>query len=238
MHEIIVVRVETGAKNGILGEYYGWRGENPPEPQFVKPVFTRIDGQINFVWYENPLGPDSKDNFMIVWRGFLRVDDPGTYIFYLETDDGAILEINNNVLINAWHDQPPTVYHSRPVKIEQGYHRIKVVYYNKGPFGLIRLGWITPRGGSGIIPEDKYVCVRSNNIILRGLPENYRVELWSGKKISEARVEKGRAVLVLGYELMPLAGYFRIYDEKESMIGETVVIRDIWGGDEYEITLK
>lgn len=239
MRQILVVRVKEGRKQGLLGKYYAWVGETPPgHVVTLTPLTMRVDSQINFVWWEFPIPDMAGKNFLIEWNGYVLTPKYGIYIFFVETDDGARLWVNDTLIIDAWRDQPPTVYHSKPMELDPGYHKLRLLYYNKEVFGVIRLGWIKPDGTAEIIPSENLAARLSDHVKVKGLPESYRVELWSGMKLSEARVTHGSAVLDLSNLDKPVDGYFRVYDDRGELVGESTVIRDVWGGDEFEVMLR
>lgn len=231
----MLVRIRRGLINGLIGKYYVLREDQPPEKQFVKNNLkvTRIDPQINFVWWDKPAPEIPADFFGVEWTGYLKVDAGGLYRFYLLTDDGAKLWLNDEIIIDAWKDQAPTVYHSELLGLGAGYHKLHLRFYNRYAFGEIVLGWIRPDGVSEIIPQVNYIVPLDSKIVIKGVP--YKAELWSGNKILEGEATKGEVILDASKLTKPVDGYFRIYDAKGKLIFESPVIRDIWGGDVFQL---
>ena len=239
MTRVLVVRLEQGLVNGLHGKYYTWKGDFIPEDfSSLEKLYERIDPQVNFVWWDKPAPNVPADKFAVEWTGYLRVEKTGLYRFYIEVDDGGRLWIDDTLLIDAWKEQPPTVYHSDIVELAHGFHKILFRFFNNEVFAVVRLGWITPDGNAEIIPSENLVTKKSDIIEVRGLPEKYRVELWSGEPLLHAIVEGDKAVMDASKLKEPVDAYFKIYDEKGELIGESPVIRDVWGGDVFEITVR
>ncbi len=233
----VLVRVKKGLAHGLLGKYYEISLKKPPEKQFLKRNLraTRIDPQINFVWWDKPAPEVPAEFFAVEWSGYLVVKKAGLYRFYILTDDGAKLWINDKLIIDAWKDQAPTVYHSDVLALSAGYHKIELRFYNKFVFGEIMLGWIRPDGIAEIIPSENYAIPLDNKIVIKGLPDNCKVELWSGGKLLEAIVKGKKAELNAKIISKPIDGYFKIYDSSGALLLESPVIRDIWGGDVFQV---
>ena len=98
----VILRVKVGLEHGLLGKYYTWSGENPPEDfdeNCLKCV--RIDKAIDFVWWDEPVPGLGDSYFGVVWTGYLYVPTDGEYRFYVVTDDGSRLWIDNNLIIHS-----------------------------------------------------------------------------------------------------------------------------------------
>ena len=234
----VLVRIKRGLINGLKAKYYVLAAEKPVEEQFTNENLRleRIDPQINFVWWDKPAPEIPADFFGVEWEGFLRVIQGGLYRFYLLTDDGAKLWLNDELIIDAWKDQAPTVYHSDLLGLGAGYHKIFVRFYNKFAFGEIILGWIRPDGVAEIIPQENYAIPSNTKIVVEGVPEGYRVEFWSGGKILEAVAnKKNKAILDATKLVKPQDGYFKILTPDGKHVFESPVIRDVWGGDVFQL---
>ncbi|HIQ03895.1 MAG TPA: beta-glucosidase [Desulfurococcales archaeon] len=234
----IIIRLKQGKIEGLLGKYFIWKGEKPPEEitdDIVK--YTRIDGNIDFTWWDSPAENIPAEYFGVEWTGYLVVPVEGTYRFFILSDDGSKFWLDGQLLIDAWRDQAPTIYHSPLVELSAGYHKLRLLFYNRHPYAVVKLGWIKANGESEIIPPENFATQTGSSISIEGLPENYKVELWSGGKICEAIVRKGIAVMDVKDLETPIDGYFKVYNDKGDLVYESPVIRDIWGGDVYRIAL-
>ena len=67
-----------------------------------KPI-EQEDRNIDFTWdLESPTKGINFENFSIKWLGWLRVPVKGTYTFFMQSDDGHELKINENVIIRHY----------------------------------------------------------------------------------------------------------------------------------------
>lgn len=67
----------------------------------------------------------------MVWNGYLNIPRSGGYQFWTESDDGSTLSIDNDMVVNNDGDhgmEEKTGF----ANLQQGWHRIKVVYFNSG----------------------------------------------------------------------------------------------------------
>ena len=100
------------------------------------PVFTRRDPQVNFNWGESgPGGGVPNDGFSVRWTRD-HYFEPGTYRFYVTTDDGARLFISDHLVLDAFRVQPPTSYYV-DVYLSGGTHTLKVEYYEESGGAVI-----------------------------------------------------------------------------------------------------
>jgi len=87
------------------------------------------------------------DNFSARWTGRAHID-AGNYTFIARADDGIRVWIDNQIIIDAWRDQPPTTYRVTRY-INGGDHNIKVEYYEHGGGAVAQFRWERSSGGSG-----------------------------------------------------------------------------------------
>jgi len=70
---------------GLLGEYFNLGkdlGEIDEPPGDMKPLYLRIDKQINFKEAGGEFhGSKLADHFLVRWTGVIRIDTPGEYTF-------------------------------------------------------------------------------------------------------------------------------------------------------------
>ena len=114
---------------GLVGRYYKSHDTNS------KPE-VRVDAKIYFDWGQNAAvqgGP--KENFSIVWEGFIRAPSTGEYVFYCKVDDSATIEIDGRQILARAGTSPP-------IKLKSGiYTPIKIKYAEHGLMAHIQLEW-------------------------------------------------------------------------------------------------
>ncbi|MDK2383625.1 MAG: PA14 domain-containing protein [Candidatus Korarchaeota archaeon] len=235
MPGFLFIRVREGRINGLRGRYYVWRGEKPPtDTSLLDAITERIDPQVNFTWWDSPAPGVPPGYFLVEWTGYLYVAEGGAYRIYVVTDDGSKVWLDGELIIDAWQDQAPRVYHSAPLVLESGYHRIRYLFYNRYPFAVARLGWLKPDGTAEIIPRESLVTRGGESIVVRGVPDGYTVEVWSSSRLGVA-VSRGRTAVIDASSMeRPVDGYIRILDTQGRRVAESPAIRDLWGGDVFE----
>jgi LysM repeat protein len=128
------------------GEYYGARWPT------ARPILTRRDAAINFDWGTG--SPDITvpvDNFSVRWTRTVDFEG-GLYKFWVTHDDGVMLWIDDQLIINQWYDQPAYLLythgpmlpnmHYEEVSLAAGAHRIQLEYYEHGKNAVAKMGWV------------------------------------------------------------------------------------------------
>ena len=124
-----------------------------PERFLRQQKFERIDSEINFNWGSgSPASGVSADDFAVRWTGKLLVPHDGSYRFVATSDDGVIVRINGERIIDDWIERWQTGSQS-PVTLKKGAHDIEVLYFEAGGEAAMKLEWQTPGSpGKRIIP--------------------------------------------------------------------------------------
>jgi len=120
-----------------------------------QPALDRIDPAVNFNWAGN--GPDKllpADRFSVRWRGQLAAPTSEAYTFYLYSDGGARLWVNNQLVIDRWQSQSEPHTRSAPVELKAGEKaEVRVEYYNARGKAAIHLVWSSASTRKQIIPQ-------------------------------------------------------------------------------------
>jgi hypothetical protein len=118
-----------------------WRGEYFANRWLTeRPVLIRQDAAIDFNWsYGSPGAGVPADNFSARWQRYVWFD-AGTYHFTLGLDDGGRLWVDDRLLIEAWQD-PQVATLQADVTLSQGYHRVRLEYYEAGGAAGVHLSW-------------------------------------------------------------------------------------------------
>jgi len=89
--------VVAGTGTGLRGDYYNTTNFTGA------PTLTRTDPTIDFNWGAgSPSASIPIDDFSARWYGQIQALDSDTYTFYVNSDDGVRLWVNNQELINSW----------------------------------------------------------------------------------------------------------------------------------------
>lgn len=134
----------------FVGIYYG-NGSLSGQP-----VFSAASDVISFDWgddgaqsrdftlgpvYERSVGPD---DFGVRWIARRRFD-AGRYRFHAVTDDGVRLKVDGDLVIDHWHDQPPTEW-TGDISLCDGLHWIRIEYYEQDGTAAARVWWESAGG--------------------------------------------------------------------------------------------
>lgn len=94
------------------------------------------------------------DGYSLDISGYLNVPTTGNYVFDLLSDDGAILLINDQVVIADDSLHAPHTSTSASIRLNAGLNRINVIYY-QGPQSQIalQLKWTGPNLSQQVIPS-------------------------------------------------------------------------------------
>jgi len=107
-----------------------------------------------------------EDAFALRLRGALRVDTPGEYQFFLNSDDGSQLWIDGHRVIDNDGEHPPVV-RSGKVNLKEGEHGIDVRFFEIGGGEALRLEWEGPGIARSLVPADRY-SHRASRLAPRG----------------------------------------------------------------------
>jgi len=148
----------AGAGGGLKAEYYHHSGITPPNPPsmaFRTLVLTRTDPQINFNWGD-PGSPDPSvkvDDFSARWTGNVEAAFTEAYTFYTNTDDGVMLWVDGQLLIDNWTDHAPTENRGTIDLVAGQQYSIEMWWYERGGGAVAELRWSSPRTPKQLIPQ-------------------------------------------------------------------------------------
>lgn len=234
-YNYLLTKTREGLINGLKTYYYIWSGETPPEDLLtLTQVHEAVTPWINNIWWDKPIDKIPSELYAIAWIGFLEVTNPGKYRFYITTDDGSKLWLNNDLVIDAWRDQPPTTYISREIYLSAGFHRLKYYFYNRYGFAEAVLGWIKPSGEAEVIPKNNYYCSLSEYIYFTNIPDNYTV-LVENSFVKKCTAMNKICNIEIPFDEQPLDSFIKILDEHDNEIFSTQSKLTIWGGDEFKL---
>ncbi|MCS6975126.1 MAG: PQQ-dependent sugar dehydrogenase [Cyclobacteriaceae bacterium] len=189
---------------GLLGRYY-----NQSRAFNGTPDLIRVDSVINFNWGGgSPLpGTITPDDFSVRWDGFIEVPATDTYTFYVVSDDGVRLRINNQTVIDAWIPQPPTEW-SGSIYLQSGRtYPIRLEFFEDGGGAVIQLLWQSTLLPKQIIPKKQlYPVMEKNRIYPNPVSSSFTLEIagtpcyWelfnaNGKLVSSGLLQKVKEIV-------------------------------------------
>lgn len=75
--------------------------------------------------------PNRGENFALVLGGYIYIEKDGDYKFYLASDDGSRLYLDDDHEINN-DGTHGAIWHGLDVSLTRGWHKLKVTYFNGG----------------------------------------------------------------------------------------------------------
>ena len=147
------------SSNGLLGEYFIGM-----VPGVGTPLLTRTDATIDFDWGGGSPAPVVPvDYFSARWTGFLTAPFTETFTFYVPSDNGVRVWLNNQLVLDKWTPTDISGWHhftyaltasqSIPIKVEYaelyGGASISVFWFsNLQPWEAIAPSRLTPAAGA------------------------------------------------------------------------------------------
>jgi len=115
-----------------------------------------MDPVVNFNWGAgSPSSSVGNDLFSARWTGQVEPQKTETYTFYTQSDDGARVWVNNQLIINKWANQAVTEI-SGTMSLTAGQkYSIKVEYYDNVYDATMRLLWSSPSIAKNMIPKEQ-----------------------------------------------------------------------------------
>lgn len=149
----LISKGNLGNGNGLTGNYYN--GMN-----FETAVFTRNDATIDFDWGEGAPGTGINNNgYSIRWTGKIEPRYSGEYTFYITSDNGRRLWINNQLVIDKWLDDWDIEYSGTITLTAGQLYDIKMEYFENNGGANCRLRWSSASQPKEIIPKNQLYAV-------------------------------------------------------------------------------
>ncbi|MEC9096345.1 MAG: PA14 domain-containing protein [Planctomycetota bacterium] len=94
------------------------------------------------------------DAFALKFSGYIRIDQPGRYTFYISSDDGSRVYINDSELINNDGLHGP-ILKSAAIDLAGGSHKLEVTYFDNGGGDALSFEWSGPGMKKQAIAKDR-----------------------------------------------------------------------------------
>lgn len=138
------------AYGGVHGVYFS-------DVTFTQVALSRRDTRIDFNWGSGSPGePVPADNFSVRWFGKLQVPAADTYAFYLASDDGARLYIDDKLVVDNWGDHG-LVEANASVELPAGPVTVRLEYFDHLGNAVVRLFWSSRRIEKQIISGEAFI---------------------------------------------------------------------------------
>jgi len=97
----------------------------------------------------------NNENFGYKFSGFINIPVDGMYTFYLVSNDGSIMKLNEDILINNDGDHGKREIESS-ISLKKGMHKISVKYFQMGGGSFLKLFWKGEDFDKEEIPADVF----------------------------------------------------------------------------------
>ena len=150
-------------KQGIYSEFFDNQGvsfNSATMPSLIDrvPDYVRLESTLGYSSSNNPY-PGLDDRFKVDWggrfSGLIDVPYSGNWTFYINSDDGSALWINQNLTVEnaGMHGM---VEKSSTIYLDAGYHDFRIEFFEGGgPHGLI-FSWQGPNTSKAIVPASAF----------------------------------------------------------------------------------
>ncbi len=107
-----------------------------------KPHYTGISSTIDFDFQDEIINKvQKKDSFSIRWEGVIKIPESREYTFYLTSDDGSRLYINEKLVIDNWGVHGPVTKQAK-LNLKRGTSLpIKIEFNELGYGAMVQLAW-------------------------------------------------------------------------------------------------
>jgi hypothetical protein len=138
-----------GSGTGISGNYFN--GMN-----FETPIFNRVDATINFDWaFTSPNPIVNPDQFTVRWKGQIQPKYSGEYTFYVTSNNGRRLWINNQLIIDGWIDDIGE-YRGKIILVAGHKYDIRLEYFENSSAATCKLEWSNFLQGREVIAKEQF----------------------------------------------------------------------------------
>ncbi len=134
-----------------------WRAEYYDNADLAgSPAAVREDAQINFQWkLGSPDGRVPADRFSARWTRAVKLEWSGNYRFYINSDDGMRVWVDDILLVNEWFDRQEA-WTTADIYLAEGEHKFKVEYFENVGAATAQVVFQPEGGGTGGAWKSEY----------------------------------------------------------------------------------
>ncbi|RMD73934.1 MAG: hypothetical protein D6820_17770, partial [Lentisphaerae bacterium] len=164
-----------GQGTGLTGSYFN-------DEEFSSRVLVRVDEGIDFDWKRAaPVTGVNPDHFSVRWEGEVEPAYSETITFYVRSDDGVRLWVDNQLLINNWQRQSAREV-SAAIALEAGRrYPIRLEYFEATGDATVSLSWSGRSFAKEVIPAHRLypsAWSEGNGVWLRDMTRSRVSPVW------------------------------------------------------------
>jgi beta-glucosidase len=154
-------------KAGLKAEYF------PNTTLEGRPLMTRTDEAVNFVWGFAGVSPRLSKNYSVRWSGVLVPAETRDYLVGFTGQDGYRVWLDGQLLVEDWTNHRPSTTETKQVHLEKGHaYPIKIEYYQTVRGAEARLVWSEP----GVEEQAAVDAARRADLVVMVLGLTSRIE--------------------------------------------------------------
>ena len=144
---VMVSAVISDTGTGLTGEYYD-------NNDLTNLMVTRVDPTIDFWWGDGSPDPSIwVETFSTRWTGQIQPKYSETYTFYINSDNGRRLWINNQLIIDKWLNDWNVEYSGTITLVAGQKYDIKMEYFEESGGAGINFSWQSASQAKEIVPQ-------------------------------------------------------------------------------------
>lgn len=230
-------RSKEGLVSGVRARFYKLGEEPQPDIEKLEYLTETFYAKVDNVFVGSPYPGVPPERYAIEFLGFIKVDVPGQYKFYVVASDGAQLWLGGQKLIDASRTAQSPMAITDKVHLPRGLNFFRLLYSNRKKYGEIALGWIPPSGEPGVIPPQHLYTSIGEYAFFSNLPEGTEVKLISFDREEElaCRTHNGLCMVKIAFKDQPFRALVKVLSARGSVLYASTEPLEIWGGDEYSL---
>jgi len=123
---------------------------------FSQLKYETVNEAINFNWgLSAPNTYVGADNFSVRWSGKIQPRTTGTYTFYITSDNGRRLYINNKLIIDKWISDYDVEYTGTISLEHYKFYDIRLDYFEEAGGANCKLEWSSPEQNREVVPKSQ-----------------------------------------------------------------------------------
>ncbi|HVV55265.1 MAG TPA: PA14 domain-containing protein, partial [Mucilaginibacter sp.] len=153
-HEIMYNRTPLapvaygGNTTGLKYELFQGTFDNTGQFKDASPVDSGVVKSFN-----TSLLKKNNPAFGVIYTGYIRIDEDGLYTFSTKSDDGSVLSIDDQPVVDN-DGKHPLLEQGGSVALQKGYHKFTLKYFDVGQISALRVYLTIPGKPKGELSAD------------------------------------------------------------------------------------
>src|SRR4029077_3542105 len=102
------------------------------------------------------LGMSRTHEFSVCWCGEVQAQFSEPYTFYIKSDDGARVWLNEQLIIDQWRTRKEDETASAPVSLVRGQkYLLRIEYFQNQQRADVHFSWSSPSTAEQIVPQSQ-----------------------------------------------------------------------------------